>query len=255
MPDLLQQTLSPEADIPLYSQLKQLIMSSIEDNTYKEGDPIPTELELAAHFGVSRSTIRQAIAELAFEGWLIRKSSKGTFVTHPDSVGANVIHSHEPFYQQVQRSNKTASTQLLNLSVVPAGEELAAKMKISPQDMIISIFRLRSADSTPMVTIQNYLPYALCSFILSENFSEVSLYEVLMSHPETHIAQTHSIVSAVPATADDTHLLHIARTTPVLSFHNIATRKDGLILDYAFSRYRGDINKFEFVDVPHLRKI
>ena len=114
------------------------------------------------------------------------------------------------------------------------------------------MFRRRLSDNVPMVTIQNYLPYSLCAFILSEDFTVRSLYELLMTRSESCIHETKSIVSAANASAEDIHLLQVDANTPMLCFHNISRRADGSVLDYAFARYRGDLNKFELIDTPHL---
>nr|WP_243242609.1 GntR family transcriptional regulator [Anaerotruncus colihominis] len=58
--------------VPLYFQLKNIILSDIKNHSYKVGDTIPTENELVSYYQISRPTVRQAIAELVQEGWLIR---------------------------------------------------------------------------------------------------------------------------------------------------------------------------------------
>ena len=88
--------------------------------------------------------------------------------------------------------------------------------------------------------------------ILSEYFTVRSLYELLMTRSESRIHETKSIVSAANASAEDIHLLQVDANTPMLCFHNISRRADGTVLDYAFARYRGDLNKFELIDTPHL---
>ena len=54
-----------------------------------------------------------------------------------------------------------------------------------PMTKVISLFRRRFADATPVVTIQNYLPYNLCHFVLSHDFKDVSLYNLFHVRPET----------------------------------------------------------------------
>lgn len=112
------------------------------------------------------------------------------------------------------------------------------------------MFRRRFADDIPMVTFQNYIPYDLCSFILSYDFKVHSLYELLMNNPSTQIANTKTIVSAMNATTEDIELLNVKVNTPMLYFHNISTTGNGTIVDFAFAHYRGDLNKFEFDDSP-----
>ena len=54
--------------IPLYYQLKELIMNDIRTGVYHDGDLIPTEKELMEKYDLSRTTVRQALNELVYEG-------------------------------------------------------------------------------------------------------------------------------------------------------------------------------------------
>ena len=104
-----QYLLDRDVPIPLYFQIKEMLLRDIHNGVYAMGDQIPTEYALQERYHVSRSTIRQALNELVNEGWLERKQSKGTFVTTP-SESKNVFHSFEPFYSLVARSGKTPRT-------------------------------------------------------------------------------------------------------------------------------------------------
>ena len=73
---LFQKKLDKSTRIPLYFQLKNIILSDIQDNCFLVGDAIPTENELVEFYHISRSTVRQAISELVQEGWLTRKDRK-----------------------------------------------------------------------------------------------------------------------------------------------------------------------------------
>lgn len=237
--------------IPLYFQLKSILLEDIKDGSFSEGDTIPTEIELVDFYQISRSTVRQAISELVQEGWLIRKASKGTFVTKANQTASH-IRSFEPFYQQVNRLGKTLRTELIDLSVNLPTAEIAKVLNLKPGQKIISMFRKRFVDDLPMVTLQNYLPYDLCSFVLAYDFREHSLYELFMQNQKTRINNTHTVVSALSASPEDVKLLNVKPTAPMLCFNNISTTEDGIVIDYAFSRYRGDFNKFEFDDSPKI---
>lgn len=124
--------LDKSVPIPLYYQLKSILLNKIKTGVYQEGQCIPTEIQLAESLQISRSTVRQAVAELVQEGWLERKTSKGTFVCHPES-STTYIRSFEPFHQQVRRLGKTPHTELLELKVIEATAPLAKAMAISPR--------------------------------------------------------------------------------------------------------------------------
>ena len=70
---------------PLYRQIKDFLIRSLEQGEWGPGDAIPSEGELAVRFNVSQGTVRKAIDEMAAENMLVRRQGKGTFVaTHDD---------------------------------------------------------------------------------------------------------------------------------------------------------------------------
>ena len=160
---LFHKELDRSTPIPLYFQLKSMILDDIKNNEFAVGDMIPTENELVDYYHISRSTVRQAISALVQEGWLTRKASKGTFVTHPKQE-SGFIRSFEPFYQQIKRQGKAPRTELIDLNVITPTPEIAKELQLEPDQKVISMFRRRFADEVPIVTLQNYIQYDLCSF-------------------------------------------------------------------------------------------
>ncbi|HHT45558.1 MAG TPA: GntR family transcriptional regulator [Fastidiosipila sp.] len=73
--------LDKHSSIPLYAQLRELIVERISDGTYEQGDRIPSELQFCEELDLSRPTVRQAIAELVSDGVLEIHKGKGTYVT------------------------------------------------------------------------------------------------------------------------------------------------------------------------------
>lgn len=235
--------------IPLYYQLKSILLNKIQSGFYQEGQCIPTEVQLAQALQISRSTVRQAVAELVQDGWLERKTSKGTFVCHPEA-STSYIRSFEPFHQQISRLGKTPQTELLELKVIEASGPLAKAMGVEEGAKIISMFRRRLADSTPMVTIRNHLPWDTCSFVISHDFKQESLYEIMTKSPASQPVRTRTIVSAEKASSDDVKLLGVKPGAPILCFQTISYNAQGSVVDYAFSHYRSDTNKFEIDAQP-----
>ena len=68
---------------PLYKQLMDIITQQIKNGTYKPGEKIPPEPELADLYHVSRITVRRTVEELCTQGYLIKHQGKGTFVKSP----------------------------------------------------------------------------------------------------------------------------------------------------------------------------
>lgn len=71
----------PRRSVSVAEQLKSLIVSG----QLQPGDRLPTEGELAAHFGLSRITIREALQMLRALGLIDATRGRGTFVSRPDA--------------------------------------------------------------------------------------------------------------------------------------------------------------------------
>lgn len=78
-------TIKRDIPIPIYYQLKEHIKAQIARGELKPGDRLPTEEELCARYGISRTPVRQALTELVREGLLTRTPGRGTFVAAPSS--------------------------------------------------------------------------------------------------------------------------------------------------------------------------
>ncbi|MGX7060187.1 GntR family transcriptional regulator [Vagococcus humatus] len=66
---------------PLYQKIYQDLKLKIMNQTYQEGDQLPTELELADMYQVSRITSKRALVELENDGFIYRLRGKGSFVS------------------------------------------------------------------------------------------------------------------------------------------------------------------------------
>lgn len=72
--------LDRHSSIPLYAQLRDIILERIQDGDYPAGEKIPSEMEFCKELGLSRPTVRQAVSELVSDGILEIHKGKGTFV-------------------------------------------------------------------------------------------------------------------------------------------------------------------------------
>ena len=69
-----------KSPVPLHAQVEQLLRELIAQEEYQKGKTLPSEVELSKRLAISRSTVRQAVKKLVFEGLLVRKKKAGTRV-------------------------------------------------------------------------------------------------------------------------------------------------------------------------------
>lgn len=231
--------------IPLYFQLKEIIISEIKSGAYKPGSNIPTEDELSSIFNISRTTIRQAVAELVQEGWLYRIKSKGTFVSAP-KISQNFIQEISSFNEQIQKTGRVPNTEILDLKKADATAEVAAALEVSVGSPVVYLHRKRLADREPIVTVKTYLPYEKCAKLLDMDLTDKSLYEEL-ERIGIKVYKLKWQIEAVEAVAGDVNLLQIKKGKPIQLFHSIGYSDNDVPVEYSIARYIGDRNKFEVV--------
>lgn len=114
--------IDPEQPIPIYFQLKTLLLERILNGTYPPGSRLPTEHELCDRLNVSRTPVSRALSELANEGVILRKRRSGTFVNphwgpRPGAEGElRVVVSDQGFEEQIESADLPAVG--ANVSVV-----------------------------------------------------------------------------------------------------------------------------------------
>ena len=231
--------------IPLYFQLKQLLVAEIENGTYPPESLIPTENELCEMFDISRTTVRQAILELVQEGRFYRVKGKGTFVS-PPKVRQSLMQRYRSLHDEIREQGGSPSIQVLALEVVDMPQKLAALRGEEGQGKkAVFLSRTHYSDGRPFVHTETYLPYEDYAFILDHDFTRERLYSVLAIYPQRRVERLTREIEAVAASPADQKFLGVERGAPVHSFKNISYNPAGEVIEMSFARYRGDCSVFQ----------
>ena len=107
--------------LPKYYQVKKHLLDFTA--AMSPGSPVPPERELARLYGTSRTTVRQALAELVIEGRLLRMQGKGTFVAKPKVAQSLELASYT---EGMRQHGLHPQTKILDIGYVTADEQLAA---------------------------------------------------------------------------------------------------------------------------------
>lgn len=232
--------------IPLYFQLKEVIIQEIKNGHYKKDALIPTEKEFIEAYQISRTTVRQAMTELVQEGWLYRIKSKGTFVSYP-KISHNFIQTLESFNEQMERVGSVGKTEVIALKKILASEYVAEGLGITKGDPVVYLYRKRFADEEPVVLQKAYLRFDTCSFLMDKDFTKESLYKSLDISAETRIVKARRIVEVDEAGEEDAKYLGILPGKPMQVFVTTGYNEHGKAVEFSLARYRGDRSRFEVI--------
>ncbi len=139
--------MSAVASTPLHEQVRSLLMHEIETGAYTEGERLPPEPELCERFGVSRITVRRAVADLERLGFVRRQQGRGTFVSPRKQVIGTMAVSG--FADKVVGDGAKES-RIMRAEVVPADEKRAARLDVPVGDPIFRLVRVFALDHTPL---------------------------------------------------------------------------------------------------------
>lgn len=230
--------------VPLYYQLKELLLAEIKGGSYQVEGTIPTEKEIGEAFDISRTTVRQAITEMVQEGWLYRVKSKGTFVKQR-KINQDFIQRLESFNEQMLRSGMRPSTKLLDFQLMDAPQEVAERLRLKTENRVFFLYRMRFANDFPIVTLKTYVPYEACPELGLYDLEKESLYGILSKRPESRVHHVTRLVEAVEADATDEGYLHIEKGKPIQHFTSIGYTEQDIPVEYSLARYRGDRSSFQ----------
>jgi len=205
--------INPSSIIPLYKQVSHILTNELQNGVLKVGDKIPSELVLMDIYGVSRITIRAAIAELVDDGLLVRSQGKGTFVAPKKSSGfANDITG---LAEACQRAGRKSHTKLLSIEYSYPTNSESKFLQINENEKVIETKRLRFIDSNPTIIETNHYIKEF-DFLFRENLED-SLFGIFTKH-NIHVTNTSRTLEICYASSAEASILDAKLNTPLLLF-------------------------------------
>lgn len=172
------ENLKRRTDTPLYQQLAEELKDQIEKGQIKENERIMTEMELSEKYQISRITVRKALELLVDEEILTRKRGIGTFVSGK-KMKRN-MNQFMGFTQNCEMNGQKAGTKFLSAEILKARPSDMKNLRLSGDDKVISIRRLRYCDDTPVILEENHFPRKY-AFLLAEELNG-SLHALLAAN-------------------------------------------------------------------------
>lgn len=219
-----------------HTRLARLIEERVNSGEYAVGSRIPPERVLCEMFGVSRITVRQAIAELAERGILHRQQGRGTFVATP-RIEQSLL-DHFTFAEGLREKGLLVATKVLERSVVPAPAEAAANLELSSAANVFYLVRQRRADGEPYALETTYLP--VLDGIEDVDFGARSLYEVLATDYGTRPVRARETFEPVLVRPQEAKPLGVKTGSPALLLLRTSYDERGRPVEFAKALIRGD---------------
>jgi GntR family transcriptional regulator, N-acetylglucosamine utilization regulator len=222
---------------PLWHQVERSIRASIDSGRWEPGARIPAEGELTTMLGVSRITVRHALANLEAAGVLRRDHGRGTFVRTTRLVaGTRALTS---FSEEMAALGLAISTRVLDFRRVRATAAVAAALEIAPGTPVVRVRRLRLGGQQPIGVQSAHLRADRVDGLAAVDLGEGSLYGVLRERFGITPAWAEEVFRVAGASARDAAVLGIEPGDAVFVVERL-TSDDSGPFELTMSTMRGD---------------
>ena len=222
------------ATVPAHKRIRDDLMAEIESGALGGRDRLPGEVELAARYGVTRMTVRQALNGLVNDGLLVRRRGVGTFVVQNAAQRRNMSRL-TGFTEDVRSDGRSVDTRMLAQRIVPAAADVAEALELAPGAHVTHVGRLRIVDGTPVIIQHSWVPYDLCPDLWSEPLTGDSLYATLRERHGIALRRADQRIAAVAATPEHASLLDVPGRAPLLRVERLTLDDRNLPVEFARS--------------------
>ncbi|TCC98286.1 GntR family transcriptional regulator [Pedobacter psychroterrae] len=147
-------SLNHKSPVPLHIQAEELLRKMIKDPQFQNGKLLPNEIDIASQLAISRTTLRQALNKLVYEGLLIRKKGVGTKVA--DALISSKSVNWLSFSQEMKARGIPIKNFELHVSWIYPEEHIANFLNIKTDQKILKLERLRGRPEGPFVYFVSY---------------------------------------------------------------------------------------------------
>ena len=223
-----------------YLDLADRMREAFRGGLWRDGQALPSEADLCALHGVSRTTVRAALDVLEAEGLVRRQQGSGTFF-RDDGIRKH-LGSLVDFNTEAEAAGHRPRTSVLSLIRRPAGlHEIAAFGAQLAADGILELRRLRFLDDRPALLQTSYLARALAGPIADSDLEHASLYRLLAARRGIEGADIEETLEPAAIGEEDARALDIEPGTAVFRSYRIARAAGGRIVEVSDNLIRGDI--------------
>ena len=233
--------LNRESPIPLHHQVRNYLLGCIERGELLPGQTLLQEREYAARFRISLAPVRQAILDLAKEGYLYRVPGRGTFVR--EQKVEEKISILSSFTDSMRAKGLSADLRVVEQSVGKPPPHINALLAESEQEFV-TIQRVAFIKDTAVALLSSYLPLRLVPGLEQVDLNGKSLYKLLEERYGIVLARAENTIEVVRCRSAQSSLLGVPPGTPMLQVEGKTYDVTDRFVEFAQVLYRADRFRF-----------
>jgi GntR family transcriptional regulator len=229
------------AGLALYNQVADRLRAQIVHGELAAGQRLGTETELTAELGVSRVTLRKAIAVLREEGLVVSRQGVGTFVQRPRA--AQALDRLETLDVTLTSQGYEPVTRVVAFEFAKPGSAIRAALDLAEDEEILRVRRVHSVVDGPIGVVDLAVPAQIGRLLSRDEVEHRPFYDLLPAYG-IEVGPARQIIRASAASGELAAVTGLAEGEPVLVCERLTSDAAGRPIIHATFSYRSD--RFEF---------
>ncbi|SES12603.1 GntR family transcriptional regulator [Gracilibacillus ureilyticus] len=229
---------------PQYMLIRDQILQLIEDGILKAGEKLPSEIEMAKKFKVSRETFRSAVKLLEKEGRLVVKRGAGTFVVKALPNIPNRLEKLGSVTNMIKSAGLNEGERRESIRLASCTKEWAKALQLKEGDSVIVNERIRTANDEPTVVSINIIPEHIIGRDILKEKVIGSLFAYLEEHCQVYITSADAELNVPLHTDIQCQKLLIRPETTVLMMKQLHYNRLNEPVLYSMDYFRNDVFQF-----------
>jgi GntR family transcriptional regulator len=215
--------LSSDAGVPLHRQLFLVLHDEIDRGVIAAGAALPTEQTLCDQFGVSRITVRRALADLAEQGYIERRHGVGSFVReHRDDAGpTDELSAGRSYLDGLRQTQFETEVDVIELDTRRPPRPIVAALGAAGELLHIVRVRRQRRTGEPLIVSEAWLPDDLADTLTEPALRRAPLYQ-LLSDAGVSVDRVRHEITAEIAGPRNARLLDTAIGSALLRLNRLA---------------------------------
>ena len=236
-------SLAEDARTPLYSQIFLFLRNKILSGEYPNGTFVPSELEIARAFDVSRITAKRALNELAEAGLAVRQKGRGTRVRNRGG-GTLVSGSIQSLVDSLRANARNQSVRVIDFSYVEAPADIALALRLPRGARVQRAERVCSADGQPYSHLTTYIPGEIGAQWTAAELERSGMLSQL-ERAGVPIAFAEQAITATLADAELAAALDVPIGSPLMRAVRVSFAEGDVPTEYLIAHYAP--NRYQFI--------
>lgn len=249
---------SMEGRGPLYQRLFGSINTRIQKGDWAADAQLPSERDLSEQFGVSRSTVRQALEQLSRVGLLKKIQGRGTFIAAHGPI-TQPLQRVTAFREALAAQGLEPGLRIVSRTQVPCDVVLSRVLGVPPEAGLLHLVYLGLGDNDPLAIYRSYFAAGKVAPLV-EPFERMAasgapprmLSELYAERAGLHELRAEQTFEVGLATTEDARLLGLERPAAVFNVTSLISTLSGEAVEYRLAVYRGDRYKFNIERLAHI---